>query len=169
MKQSKFMSALESLINIAVGLGVAMAANAIILPLLGFPVSFGQNAIIAAFMTVVSFARSMALRRIFEALHIRIPMSPGMVAIIAERQRQQDQEGFSAHDDLKYPRGELSRAGAAYLLLAGDRPTQASNAWPWDRDDLKSKEFRKNVVRGAALALAELDRSEYERKTKRVA
>lgn len=32
MKQSRFMSFTESLINIAVGLGVAMLANAIILP-----------------------------------------------------------------------------------------------------------------------------------------
>jgi hypothetical protein len=160
------MSFVESLINIMVGLGVAMVANAIILPLLGFPISFSQNAIIAAFMTVVSIARSYALRRLFEALHIRNPLSSGALAIVAERRRQIEMEGRTIEHDLDHERGELARAGAAYLLLAGDRPTQASNAWPWHREDLKAKEFRKNIVRGCALGLAELDRQDADRKQK---
>lgn len=48
MRQSRLMSFVESLINIAVGIGVALVANAIILPALGFPVTLSQNLIIAA-------------------------------------------------------------------------------------------------------------------------
>lgn len=165
MKQSKFMSSLESLINIAVGLAVAMTANAVILPLVGFPVTLGQNAIIAAFMTVVSFARSYALRRVFEALHIRTPMSPGALAIIAERNRQISQEGWTPEHDLAHRHGELSRAGAAYLLWCAGLPDLARQAWPWALSQFNPKDdHRKNAVRGTSLGLAELDRMQLARK-----
>lgn len=171
MKQSRLMSFLESLINIMVGLGVAMAANAIILPLLGFPISMSQNAIIAAFMTVVSIARSFALRRLFEALHIRNPLSSGALAIVAERRRQIEQEGWTPDHDLAHKPGELAKAGACYAMargtqvLHGDRihaPQPA--AWPWDASWWKPADLRRNLVKAGALILAELDRQDAERK-----
>lgn len=166
MKQSRLMSFTESLINIAVGLFVAMVANAVILPLLGFPISLQQNLIIAAFMTAISIARSFALRRLFEAMHIRHPLSPGAVALVSERRRQFEEEGWSQQHDLDHRRGEIAQAGAAYLLLAAGKKELARQAWPWHPDDLREKEFRKNVVRGGACALAELDRDDFERKRK---
>jgi len=174
MKQSKFMSSLESLINIVVGLGVAMTANAIILPLVGFPVTLGQNAIIAAFMTVVSFGRSYVLRRIFEALHIRIPLSPGALAIVAERERQKSVEGWSAEHDLAHKSGELARAGAAYALMPWRRSVgigvsiaseiDRMKIWPWERAWWKPEGDRRDLVKAGALILAELDRMDAERK-----
>ena len=169
MKQSRVMSLVEAVTSILVGFGISLGCQVLFLPMLGVAISFSQNLAFAVIMTVVSICRQYIMRRIFEALHIRHPMSPGMIAIMAERRRQTETEGWTAEHDLEHARGELARAGAAYLLIAGERPTQASNAWPWHRDDLKAKEFRRNVVRGAACALAELDRADFERKRKVVA
>lgn len=163
MKQSRLMSFIESLINIMVGLGVAMAANAIILPLLGFPISLSQNAIIAAFMTVVSIGRSFVLRRIFEALHIRNPLSPGALAIVAERRRQIEAEGWTPDHDLDHAPGELARHGACYAL-ALTRDAHPPVHWTWDDAWWKPADFRRNLVKAGALILAELDRADYARK-----
>lgn len=167
MKQSRLMSFAESLINIVVGLGVAMLANAIILPALGFPISFSQNAIIAAFMTVVSIARSYGLRRLFEALHIRHPLSPGALAIIAERRRQIEQEGWTPEHDLAHAPGELAAAGACYARNAGFPTSGAAPVdWPWSAEWWKQTDFRRDLVKAGALILAELDRQDTARKTK---
>src|SRR5690606_26807272 len=105
-------------INIVVGFGISMAAQAVFLPMLGVPVPWHANFIFALIMTAISIVRSFTLRRLFEALHIRRPLSPFMQAVVAERYRQQDVEGWdSAHDD-EHARGDLARAGAAYLKQA---------------------------------------------------
>lgn len=69
--QSRLASAAEALVNIAVGLGVSFGANLVILPAVGLPVSLGQAAWISAAFTVVSLARSYALRRIFNRIGSR--------------------------------------------------------------------------------------------------
>ncbi|BBF93358.1 DUF7220 family protein [Blastochloris tepida] len=163
MKQSRAMSLLESIVNILVGLGVAMAANAIILPLLGFAISLQQNLQIAAFMTVVSILRSYALRRLFEALHIRHPISPFMLAVMAERRRQIEVEGWSPeHDDGVLP-GSLAAAGASYALEAphhlsaggAGQSARPPESWPWSRDWWKPTGFRRDLVKAGALIIAE--------------
>lgn len=174
MKQSRLMSLTESFINIAVGLGVAMIANAIILPALGFPISLAQNAMIAAFMTVVSIARSFALRRLFEAMHIRHPLSPGALAVIAERRRQIEQEGWTPEHDQKHAPGELARAGAAYAVNAWLRDARGQQArdlknlpqqiWPWGKSWWKPDSGYRELVKAGALIIAELDRADAERK-----
>lgn len=65
MSQSRTMSAVESVANIAIGIGVAFAAQLIVFPALGIPVSLGQNVQITAIFTVVSLIRSYAVRRVF--------------------------------------------------------------------------------------------------------
>ena len=76
MKQSKSMSLVESVVNILVGFGISLGAQIAFLPLLGVQVTLGQNLVFALIMTVISIARSYALRRLFEALHIRRPLTP---------------------------------------------------------------------------------------------
>lgn len=171
MKQSKLMSFIESLINIVFGLGVAMGANAIILPWLGFPISLSQNMTIAAFMTVVSIGRSFLLRRLFEALHIRHPLSPGTIAIIAERRRQIEVEGWTPEHDLAHEAGNLAKAGACYALAHGARVLHGEMIrapqppeWPWDASWWKPADLRRNLVKAGALILAELDRLETVRR-----
>lgn len=65
MSQSRRMSAVESVVNVAVGYLVALAAQLIVFPLLGIPVTLEQNILIGVIFTVVSLARSYCLRRVF--------------------------------------------------------------------------------------------------------
>jgi hypothetical protein len=65
MGQSRRMSLVESLTNIAVGYLVALAAQIIIFPILGVQASLHQNLMIGVLFTLVSLARSYALRRVF--------------------------------------------------------------------------------------------------------
>ena len=68
MKQSRGMSLVEAIANVAVGYGLAVGTQMLVFPLLGVHTTLEQNLTIGAIFTVVSIARSFALRRLFEAL-----------------------------------------------------------------------------------------------------
>ena len=68
--QSRWMSLLEAITNIAVGYGVAVLTQVLVFPLFGLRVSLGENLGIGAVFTVVSLVRSFALRRIFNRLSV---------------------------------------------------------------------------------------------------
>ena len=70
IKQSRKMSGVESLANVAIGYGVATAANIIVLPWFGFNVSLKDGAIIGVVFTAISIVRSYVLRRAFEAIRV---------------------------------------------------------------------------------------------------
>lgn len=168
MKQSKSMSMVESVVNVAVGFGISLGAQIVFLPMLGVTVSMTQNFIFALIMTAISIARSYLLRRVFEALHIRRPLSPAMNAVIAERYRQIEAEGWSAeHDDIAHAPGELAHAGACYAFLCGaEAGARSPVEWPWADHWWKPTDFRRNLVKGAALILAEIDRFDRARRRK---
>jgi hypothetical protein len=71
MKQSRLMSLVESLANVLVGYGVAVATQILVFPLFGLAVTITENLLIGLIFTVVSIVRSFALRRGFEALRVR--------------------------------------------------------------------------------------------------
>ena len=71
MKQSRLMSLLESLANVLVGYGVAVATQMLVFPLFGLAVTVSENFLIGLIFTAVSIVRSYALRRGFEALRVR--------------------------------------------------------------------------------------------------
>ena len=65
-KQSKVDSFMEALVNTGIGFGLAVATNAIVLPMmLGVKVSAYQSSVIAMIFTGTSIARSYLLRRAF--------------------------------------------------------------------------------------------------------
>lgn len=68
MKQSRAMSLVEATANVVVGYGVAVLTQLLVFPLFGLHTTFAENLMIGAIFTVVSIARSFALRRLFEAL-----------------------------------------------------------------------------------------------------
>ena len=68
--QSKRQSLLESVANIAIGMGVAFAAQLIVFPALGIVVRLDQNVLITIAFTAVSLARSYVLRRLFNRWHV---------------------------------------------------------------------------------------------------
>ena len=164
MKQSRAMSLVESIINIVIGFGMSLLAQWFFLPLLGVHIDFAQNLEFALIMTAVSIARQFLLRRLFEALHIRRPLSPFMEAVIEERYRQIRVEGWStAHDDAHLP-GELSRAGACYGLRAGSPNPEPPPQWPWEREWWKPHGFRRDLVVAGALNFAEGEKFDRNRK-----
>lgn len=184
MKQSRLMSFVESTISTLSGFGISLLAQWFFLPLLGVHVTFTQNVIFALIMTVISIARGFLLRRIFEALHIRRPISPFMQAVIAERFRQIEVEGWDHGHDDKHEAGELARAGGTYATYAywhlgraqGIAPAkhhrttqgmQPPGLWPWSRDWWKPTDFRRDLVKAGALILAEGEKFDRARKARR--
>jgi len=72
MKQSRAMSLVEAIANVVVGYGVAVATQMLVFPLLGLQTTLAQNLKLGLVFTVVSIARSFTLRRVFEAIRVRI-------------------------------------------------------------------------------------------------
>ena len=68
MKQSRLMSLVEAVANVMIGYGVAVITQILIFPIFGLHTTLAQNLKMGAIFTVVSIARSFALRRVFEAL-----------------------------------------------------------------------------------------------------
>lgn len=67
MSQSRAMSAAESVANVAIGYGVAVASQIAIFPLFGVHLPLADNLLIGAWFTVISLARSYVVRRAFNA------------------------------------------------------------------------------------------------------
>jgi len=61
------MSLTEALTSTAIGYGVAVATNIVVLPAFGFSPTFGEAFWIGAIFTAVSLIRGYAVRRIFNA------------------------------------------------------------------------------------------------------
>ena len=67
MNQTRLGSLIEALFNVAIGFAINMAANFVILPMVGFHITLGQNLFIGVLYTLVSVARSYIVRRWFNA------------------------------------------------------------------------------------------------------
>lgn len=66
MRQTRLGSLSESLINIAIGYSISVVSTQVIFPLYGYDVKFTDNLLISTWFTVISIARSYAVRRVFE-------------------------------------------------------------------------------------------------------
>jgi hypothetical protein len=92
-------------------------------------------------------------------------LGPAWIAVAAERDRQIALGFTPAHDDI-HDDFDLARAGAAYALQPWrsrrlDVPPVASwrpNFWPWATRFWKPKTDREDLVRAAALIMAEIER-----------
>jgi hypothetical protein len=65
MRQSRLMSAIEALTNVAVGYGLAVLTQLAVFPLFGLPARVSDALAMGVIFTVVSLVRSYALRRFF--------------------------------------------------------------------------------------------------------
>jgi hypothetical protein len=63
--QSRWMSFVEAVTNIVVGYGLAVLTQIIVFPLFGLHASLSDNLLLGSVFTIVSLARGLALRRIF--------------------------------------------------------------------------------------------------------
>lgn len=66
--QTKKGSAVEAVLNTAIGWGINYYANLFVLPLFGFNVTYGQAFWIGVIFTFISLARSYLLRRLFNRI-----------------------------------------------------------------------------------------------------
>ena len=85
--------------------------------------------------------------------------------VAAERRRQVEVEGWTPEHDDEHEDGDLAKAASCYAWFAGlwDQARQnpspgAPVRWPWDEAWWKPKDRRCDLVRAAALIVAEIER-----------
>lgn len=87
--------------------------------------------------------------------------------VLAERARQIGAEGWTLEHDDEHDGGQMAAAAAAYAIEAssqvgGMMPAAPNDVppsyWPWDEKWWKPRDPRSNLVRAAALLLAEIER-----------
>jgi hypothetical protein len=71
MSQTKQHSLLESITNVAIGYGVALASQLLIFPLYGIHIPLSDNIAIGVWFTVISIIRSYILRRCFNRVTVK--------------------------------------------------------------------------------------------------
>lgn len=100
--------------------------------------------------------------------------------VISERRRQVTEEHWTPQHDDTHADGSLALAGASYAAYAGAEALRAyarpqanrgseyqfyaRQIWPFDIEWLKRKNPRRDLVRAAALLIAEIERMDRESK-----
>ena len=88
-----------------------------------------------------------------------VPGTQAALDVLAERRRQIEAEGWTPEYDDKHSAGEMAKAAACYALVsAGFNPDAMINVWPWHRLWWRPRDKRRNLVKAAALILAEIER-----------
>lgn len=87
--------------------------------------------------------------------------------IRSERDRQRDDEGWSPQHDDAHRNGEMAGAAACYAMhgisIQNDRlrphvSDMVRDLWPWASSWWKPKNVRRDLIRAAALIVAEIER-----------
>ena len=90
-------------------------------------------------------------------------VSQAAADLLAERRRQIEEEGRTREHDDKYTRGQLAKASICYALNGIGHPICPGSDdfdafWPWDLEWWKPTDRRRDLVKAAALILAEIER-----------
>jgi hypothetical protein len=83
--------------------------------------------------------------------------------VIKERQRQTGAEGWTQEHDDRHNKGQMAAAAGVYALHSGGYNMQMvdgvpSAYWPWAPEWWKPADARRNLVKAAALIIAEIER-----------
>ena len=85
--------------------------------------------------------------------------------VVAERRRQIEAKGLTPEHDDQHADGTLALAAACYALPVSERRSIHGSGvsvwrvlWPWDREWWKPKDRRRDLIRAAALIVAEIER-----------
>lgn len=88
-----------------------------------------------------------------------------ILEIARERERQPSEEGWTPEHDDEHTGGELAIAAGCYAISAYDgfvtddcRDDGSPYQWPWARRWWKPKNPRRDLIRAAALIVAEIER-----------
>lgn len=104
--------------------------------------------------------------------HVEVPVERVEAArdVLAERDRQVSEEGWTPSHDDQHDKGEIARAAACYayghtdIVEMGRDPNGPfevafhRTVWPWDREWWKPTNRRRDLVKAGALILAEIER-----------
>lgn len=105
----------------------------------------------------------------------QMPASQAVLDVIAERRRQIESEGWSPQHDDAHVDYSLAKAACIYAVGAtldiADRavmdtygasgtPGWMKELWPWDIEWWKPTDRRRDLVKAAALIIAEIERLE---------
>ena len=81
--------------------------------------------------------------------------------IAAERVRQIEVEGWTPEHDDEHGSGQLAQAAACYAApreLVQREVRKVPRYWPWSREWWKPRDRRHDLIRAAALLVAEVER-----------
>ena len=84
------MSLVEAIANVVAGYGVAVLTQLIVFPWFGLPAHLVDALAIGATFTIVSIARTFALRRLFEAIRCAAMVTPDGSAVAPPNSREPD-------------------------------------------------------------------------------
>jgi hypothetical protein len=70
-RQSRRMSLVETITNVIVGYGLALATQSLVFPWFGLHPAIEANLLIGGVFTITSLARGYFVRRVFETLRLR--------------------------------------------------------------------------------------------------
>ncbi len=90
-------------------------------------------------------------------------LNQAAIDVLAERRRQVEAEGWTPEHDDAHDRGDMAKAAACYAFHAGAPHHRRKNggtplSWPWHRSWWKPSTRRRDLVKAAALILAEIER-----------
>lgn len=91
-------------------------------------------------------------------------MSQTTTDVLTERRRQVEAEGWTPEHDDEHGHGQMARAAACYALSGSCPPGDVTAAmlvdlaWPWPAPWWKPTTSRRDLVKAAALILAEIER-----------
>lgn len=92
-------------------------------------------------------------------------LSKAACAVIDERDRQQEVEGWTPRHDDEHCSGDLAAAAGCYAFVAADQANYPQRSfskrpehWPFATSWWKPKGARENLVRAGALIIAEIER-----------
>jgi hypothetical protein len=91
----------------------------------------------------------------------------GIELVKQERERQINEEGYSATHDSFHDVDEFVKAAISYAIidLKGSQENYAYAWWPWEGTAWKPKDRLRNLVRSTALLVAAIDRLLKENKS----
>jgi hypothetical protein len=97
-------------------------------------------------------ARVTALRAAIALAEERQEM--GVVAEVAAERAKQKRKGFTSEHDDFHDKGELVVSAGAYLSAH----SSIISYWPWSKHEFRSEGKRKDLLKAAALIVAEIER-----------
>jgi hypothetical protein len=90
-------------------------------------------------------------------------VSPVVMDVLLELQRQRQEEGYTVEKDQEYESGQLMRGAACYALqAAGVYPMRYAGFWPF-KSKIKTCPAPESAIKSVAMMLADMERAGAQR------